>query len=259
MNKAFYALLAVAVFASCAETVTETYTIKGASSVSLLDGGKLYLQAFRDSSLKSIDSCDVIHGSFALSGSLDTTSIGQLFMEQRLTIPIVLEKGDINVTIDRTAQRVSGTPLNDLLYEYLDRHIQIINRGRELERRATQMLLEGYDEQEIESQLQAERAELPQQKDSLETHFIIENFDNVLGPFAFQMLTEEILQITGYPVKTPQIEEILSKATDAFKNNMYVSEYCKAADDIMARMKGELPEDDVPGGSMSPTPQTSQP
>lgn len=256
MNKAFHALLTAILLASCAETVTDTYTIKGASSVSFLDGSKLYLQAYRDSSLKSIDSCDVVHGSFSLNGPLDTTSLGQLFMEQRLTIPIVIEKGDISVTIDRTTQRVSGTPLNDLLYDYLDRHIQIINRGRELERRATQMLLEGYDEKDIERQLQAERAELPLQKDSLETHFIIENFDNVLGPFAFQMLTEEILQITGYPVMTPQIEEIMSKATDAFKRNTYVSVYCKAADDIMARMKGEVPDEGVPDGNMSPTPQT---
>ena len=234
MTRILPAFLLMALFASCSETISESYSIKGSS---VLPDGKLYLLAQRDSTVKSIDSCDVVHGSFMLNGRIDSTTIGQLIMEQFFAIPVVLEQGDIKVTIERTTKRVSGTMLNDQLYDYLDKHIQLINRSHELERRATQMLLEGYDEQEIRRQIQAEQAVLPRQKDSLETHFIVSNYDNVLGPFAFQMLTEEIMQVVGYPMMTPQLEEIMLKATDRFRTNDYVSGYCRAANDIMARIK----------------------
>ena len=79
---------------------------------------------------------------------------------------------------------------------------------------------------------------MPRLKDSLETQFIISNFDNVLGPYAFRMLTAEY----QYPMLTPQIEEIMSKATPKFKGDFYVSEYYRAAREIMARMKGEISE-----------------
>jgi len=73
------------------------------------------------------------------------------------------------------------------------------------------------------------------QIDSLETRFILENLDNVLGPCAFQMLTAGY----NYPVLTPQIEEIMSKATEKFKSDPYVSDYYKTAKEILARMRGE--------------------
>ena len=79
------------------------------------------------------------------------------------------------------------------------------------------------------------------QIDSLETHFILDNLNNVLGPCAFQMLTAGF----NYPVLTPQIEEIMSKATDKFKNDPYVFEYYKTAKEILARMKGEIESEPV--------------
>jgi hypothetical protein len=88
------------------------------------------------------------------------------------------------------------------------------------------------------------------QIDSVETHFILDNLDNVLGPCAFQMLTAGF----QYPVLTPQIEEIMGKASEKFKNDPYVRQYYKDAKDILARMKGEL--DDAPATAADPeTPQ----
>ena len=39
-----------------------------------------------------------------------------------------------------------------------------------------------------------------------------------------------------YPVLTPQIEEIMTKATPYFKNNAYVRNYMKAARENMEQM-----------------------
>ena len=56
--------------------------------------------------------CDVVHGQFAFHGTVDSTKIGQIFMDDiNLQFPVVIEKGDITVKLDNTQQRVSGTPL----------------------------------------------------------------------------------------------------------------------------------------------------
>ena len=220
MNRILYIFAVIAVITSCAES----YNIQGASSVSSLDGSKLYLKAVKNQELKSIDSCEVVHGKFKFSGILDTTFLASLFMDDQSIMPVVVEQGNIMIRIDDTSQKVSGSPLNELLYDFIDKHNQLDNRMNELGHRESQMLLDGIDERTINEQLSVELAVIARQEDSLVTHFIIDNFDNVLGPGVFMMMTSNY----RYPILTPQIEEIMSKATDAFKNDPYVSEYYRA-------------------------------
>ena len=198
MNKIFYAVVIIATLASCAES----YSIQGSSSVSSLDGSKLYLKTVKDQELKNLDSCDVVHGKFRFAGLLDTVKIANLYMDdQSLMMPVVVEKGEIEIRIDNTSRTVTGSPLNEKLYQFIQRHDQIGNELNELSHKQSQMLLEGIDEDVINRQLSAEAARLAQQEDSLVTNFIVENFDNVLGPGVFMMMTSGY----QYPVLTPQI------------------------------------------------------
>ena len=238
-NKVIYAVLTVAVMVTaCAEQTTELYNIQGSSSVSVLDGSKLYLRVLMGEEMKNIDSCEVVHGDFGFSGQLDSTRLALLAIRDG-GMPLVIEKGDIKVTIDKTGNKVSGTPLNEKLYDYIDKHIQLDNQRGELGHKEAQMILNGMDEQSIRQTLATENQRLLQQIDSLETGFILTNLDNVLGPCAFQMLTNGY----PYPVLTPQIEEIMGKATDRFKNDPYVKDYYSKAREILARMKGEIDND----------------
>ena len=206
MNKIIYLFLIIAVLTSCAES----YSIQGSSSVSSLDGSKLYLKTVKDQELKNMDSCDVVHGKFRFAGLLDTVRLATLYMdEQSLAMPVVVESGEIEIHIDNTGRSVTGSPLNDKLYQFINRHDQIGNELNELSHKQSQMLLEGIDEDVINRQLSVEAARLAQQEDSLVTNFIVENFDNVLGPGVFMMMTSGY----PYPVLTPQIEDIMSKAT----------------------------------------------
>lgn len=235
-NKFIYAILTVAIMVTaCAEQTTELYNIQGSSSVSVLDGSKLYLRVLVGEEMKNIDSCEVVHGDFGFSGQLDSTRLALLAIRDG-GMPLVIEKGDIKVTIDKTGNKVSGTPLNEKLYEYIDKHIQLDNQRGELGHKEAQMILNGMDEQSIRQTLATENQRLLQQIDSLETGFILTNLDNVLGPCAFQMLTNSY----PYPMLTPQIEEIMGKATDRFKNDPYVKDYYSKAREILARMKGEI-------------------
>lgn len=236
MNKVFYVFIIAATLTSCAES----YSIQGSSSVSSLDGSKLYLKTVKDQELKNIDSCDVVHGKFRFAGLLDTVKLANLYMDDEpLMMPVVIEKGEIEIHIDNTSRIVSGSPLNDKLYEFIHRHDQIGNELNELGHRQSQMLLEGIDEGLINRQLSAEAARLAQQEDSLVTNFIVDNFDNVLGPGVFMMMTGNY----QYPVLTPQIEDIMSKATKKFKEDPYVKQYYQTAQEIQARQNGLVEED----------------
>jgi hypothetical protein len=220
----------LAVLTSCAES----YNIQGSSSVSSLDGSKLYLKVVKGQQLVNLDSCEVVHGKFKFAGLLDTTLMASLFMDDQNIMPVVVEQGNIVIRIDDAAQKVSGSPLNELLYDFIDKHNQLDNRMNERGHRESQMLLDGIDEDIINRKLTAEAARLAQQEDSLVTNFIVENFDNVLGPGVFMMITSQY----RFPILTPQIEDIMSKATDKFKNDPYVRDYYQAAQENEARMNG---------------------
>jgi hypothetical protein len=138
--------------------------------------------------------------------------------------------------------------LNDKLYQFINRHDQIGNELNELSHKQSQMLLDGIDEEIINKKLSAEAARLAQQEDSLVTNFIVENFDNILGPGVFMMMTSGY----PYPVLTPQIEDIMSKATKKFKDDPYVKQYYQAANEIQARQNGLV--DETPQSSVAQPP-----
>jgi len=230
MSKILHILAVVAVFTSCAKS----YHVEGSSSISALDGSKLYLKAIKDGELKNIDSCDVVHGEFQFAGLLDTVRMVSLYMDDESIMPLVLEEGDIVVKIDNAFQSVSGTPMNDSLYKFIDKHNQLTNQMTELSHRQSQMLLDGIDEQLINRQLNSEAARITAEEDQLVTSFIVSNFDNVLGPGVFMMVTSQY----RFPVLTPQIEDIMSKASKKFKEDPYVKDYYQTAQENEQRMNG---------------------
>ena len=230
MHKILLAFATMALLASCANS----YNVQGSSSISSLDGSKLYLKAVKNNELKSIDSCDIVHGQFHFNGILDTVRMANLFMDDQSIMPVVLEEGEIVIKLDNAAQSVGGTPLNDKLYKFIDKHKQLDNRMSELSHKQSQMMLEGVDELTINEHLNAEAEKIAAEEDKLVTSFIVENFDNVLGPGVFMMITSGF----NVPVLTPQIEDIMSKATEKFKNDPYVKEYYQVASENMAKMQG---------------------
>lgn len=220
MKKIFYLMACVAALMSC----SEQYSIQGTSTLSVLDGSKLYLKVIKGEKMTVLDSCEVVHGQFRFSGQLDTTYMASLYMGERVVMPLVVENGNIQIRIEEAQQRVSGSPMNELLYDFLDRHNQLESQMMELPHRESRMLLDGISEEEISSTLSAELAMLTQQEDSLVYEFVVANFDNVLGPFVFVQMASSV----------PQVEHIMSQAPDAFKNHPMVSKFYKQVTEMTA-------------------------
>ena len=230
MKKILSAIVTVLVFTSC----STDYNVQGSSSVTSLDGSKLYLKTVQDQNLKSLDSCDVVHGKFQFSGVLDTVRIASIFMDDESIMPVVLEDGEITIQIDHAKQTVTGTALNDTLYKFIDLFNQLDNRMNELGHKQNQMILEGIDENIIMEEVGREADKLAAEREQLMTKAVTDNFNNVLGPYFFEMLTS----IYRYPVLTPQIEFIMSKASDKFKRDPYVRDYYETAQQNEKRMQG---------------------
>ncbi len=237
MNKILYAFLTVMALASCASQ----YDIKGTSNVSTLDGRMLYLKVLKNNELKNIDSCEVVHGQFSFNGVIDSVRMANIYMDDESVMPIVLENGNITIKLDNTQQIFSGTPLNDKLYKFMKKYEQLQNENAELVHKHDQAIMDGRDMNVVNQQLTAEAASIDQKLDDLVTSFVVENFDNVLGPGVFMMMTASY----QYPELTPWIEDIMSKATDNFKNDPYVKEYIETARKIQDMQNG-LAQPDMP-------------
>ncbi len=231
MNKVVYALLSILVLASCGST----FSINGSSSVSMLDGQKLYLKVYKDTALKNLDSCEVVHGQFQFSGSIDSVRVGNIFVGENIGIPVVLEGGEIEVKIDNTQESVTGTLLNEKLSEFRREFTQLQNQSADLVHRHDQAIMDGSDMEEVTVRLMAEDAAISQRMDTLVTNFVTENFDNVLGPYIFINICMNRYRV---PMLDAWVEYIMSKATDKFKNNSMVKEYYDAAQQNQNIMNG---------------------
>lgn len=245
MNKILYVILSALMLASCANT----YNIQGTSNVSTLDGRMLYLKVLKNNDFKKLDSCDVVHGQFQFSGSYDTVRLANIFMDDESVLPLVIENGDITIKIDNTQQTVSGTPLNDELFKFFNLYNQIKNQEAELLHTHDRAIMDGKDMNIVNQKLNEEAQRLSEQEDKLVTKFVTDNFDNVLGPGVFFMVTIG----NRYPELTPWIEDIWSKATDKFKNDPYVKDYYQKAQENEAIMNGMKTPDSTNPGMTSPT------
>ncbi len=230
MNKVLYAFLSILTFTSC----VNSYNITGTSNVSTLDGRMLYLKVLKNNEFKNIDSCDVVHGQFHFSGTYDSVRMANIFMDDESVLPLVIEDGDINIKIDDTQQTVSGTQLNYDLFKFFKKYNQLKNQQNELVHKHDQAIMNGRNMNMVNARLNAEGEHIAQQEDKLVTSFVTDNFDNVLGPGVFFMVTIGY----QYPELTPWIEDIMSKATDKFKNDPYVKDYYQKAQENQQIMNG---------------------
>lgn len=117
-------LLGVFLLGACSGSVKEqSYTIKGTLTDVDFEGKTVYLKDGIKGSI-TYDSIRVLHGKFVLTGRQDTTVVRELYVQENdsdvypLTVPVVLEPGEIRVTMGDTVS-VNNTPLNDALIEFL--------------------------------------------------------------------------------------------------------------------------------------------
>lgn len=207
---------------SCADQCN----IAGNSTVSSLDGRMLYLRTSCDGiSISSVDSCEVIHGRFRLYSNVDSIVVAQLYMGDESIMPVVLENGDLNVEVDHVWQRISGGPLNDRLYKFMQKKNRIENQQWELDQKCMRMIHEGHTPENIRRVITPKVEKLSDEVRRLETRFIKENYNNPLGPGYFIWLFSQY----PVPIITNQVNDIIQNAPNSFLDDPSVKNYIRRA------------------------------
>ena len=225
VNRVLPLLLLLVVFASC----SRKYKIEGSSSVTSLDGKMLFLKTLQNGEWVAIDSAEIIHGLFKLNGPADSVVMVTIYMDGEGIMPLVLEKGKIEVSISNSQLLAKGTPLNDKLYEFIDKRNTMEIKIEELERKEARMVLDGANLEDVHAQLAKEGETLINDMNAYVKQFIIDNFENVLGPSVFMMMCSAM----PYPVMTPQIEDIMRTAPQVFKESPLVKDFLSKAKENM--------------------------
>lgn len=201
--------------------------------MSRLDGKMLFVKVPQGNEMMSVDSAEVVHGFFRMKGEIDTAMIASLYMDDQSIMPLVMEKGNIDIQIDNARIIVKGTPLNERLYDFVAKKNALDDRAYEVERLESRMIMDGHAMDEVEQEIAKERDKLSKEMDDLVKWFIQENYENVLGPGVFIMLCNGF----PYPLMTPLIEELVENAPDSFKNHELVKQYVETARKNMEKME----------------------
>lgn len=217
---------------------SEQYNIAGNSSVPCLDGRMLYLRVSpndgniqkQEAAVFTLDSCKVVHGRFNFFGDVDSVMMAMLYTGNQCVMPIVIENGNLNIEVNNVAQRVSGGPLNEKLYSFFKKRNRLDNEMWELQQKAIRLMRNGHSPEEVQRKIGKKAQKLTERTEELETNFVKENYDNVLGPGFFMMLCSQYPS----PIMTYQISRIIEDAPPAFLNNPYVRSYMKQAQSRMA-------------------------
>lgn len=200
------------------------YNIDGNSTISGLDGQKLYLRTTAPNGMQQpvpLDSCEVVHGCFQFGGAVDSVLMAELCMGDEPMMPVVIENGTMFVQMDNMMQSVSGGPLNDRLNKFLVQHGRCERQLWDLNRRARNMIYEGKTIDQIVAVIDPLKSTLLTQMRGLEVKFIKENYNNVLGPGYFIRMCNNM----GLPTANDDILDILVDAPADFLNNPFISGY----------------------------------
>jgi len=203
------------------------YRIAGKSTVPVLDGKVLYLRTSTGNEVSAVafDSCQVVHGRFTFYGDVDTVCMARIYMGSESIMPVVLENGELFISVDNAGQRVTGGPLNDRLYKYLNQQKCLYNEWSELQTTYIKMVREGKAPEDILEKLGPRFKKNAEKSEKLETKFIIENAGNILGPNYFAYLCEQYPS----PILTEQINEILHAVPAGFLLLPFVRNYIREA------------------------------
>ena len=268
MNKILYALVILLALTSC----TKSYYIHGTSNISSLDGRQLYLKGGSGDSLITLDSCEVVHGNFSFKSTLDSVQVAQIYMDDmNLQFPIVLEEGDIQLKLDNTLLRVSGTPLNEKLNTFWTKFTQLRNQFIEIDHEEGVSIMNGHDEEATNARLIKKALLVYANIDKLFTAFVTNNFDNTLSTWGFLTRVSYDMTPNAYPIwmndylyanavsQLPSwVEFIMAKAPDVFKNNAAIKDFYEKFQRAQKEMNGmELPtQETMPNNSniAPPTP-----
>lgn len=183
----------------------------------------VYIYDFSED-LQPIDSAEIVHGNFKMSGDVDSTMMVVLYMDRRPLGIMVLESGNISVDVGNVDVKISGTELNDKLYSFTKKKMEYENVLSTLDSKLAKRVMEGADYDEVKDSLSMESERLVKEYDEHILNFIKSNYDNVLSAGVFLLMC-----YSTPPEALPESFYSLYKtAPESFRNNETIRKYVSA-------------------------------
>ena len=230
-----YKLLKYSLFAALVPLLASClgkYSLKG-STDGFYNGEQAYIKVDSGGVWHTVDSCDILHGCFEMSGEVDAPFLTSLFIGEEAIMPIIIESGDIVVNLSMRDANVSGTNLNDQLSRFIEDKDVFERRIMEIERRETALILDGHTAESAAAEVREAIAAVGDSMNLFVEKTIRDHYNTVLGPCIFQLLCSAM----PYPLMTKQVEGILADAPQSFKDNHFVKMFVAAAEENMQRMQ----------------------
>lgn len=230
-----YKLLKYSLFAALVPLLASCfgkYSLKG-STDGFYNGEQAYIKVDSGGVWHTVDSCDILHGCFEMSGEVDAPFLTSLFIGEEAIMPVIIESGDIVVNLSMRDANVSGTNLNDQLSRFIEDKDVFERRIMEIERRETALILDGHTAESAAAEVREAIAAVGDSMNLFVEKTIRDHYNTVLGPCIFQLLCSAM----PYPLMTKQVEGILADAPQSFKDNHFVKMFVAAAEENMRRMQ----------------------
>lgn len=216
MVRFFTLLMSAAMLVSCGDC----YHIDGKSSSSHFDGKMAYLRMLDDAGTV-VDSAEIVHGTFKMSGDVDSVMMLMLYMDDACIAPLVLEDGEMTVDISYADATVSGTHLNDSLYAFLRRKKGYDNEFSRMDSEIARQVLDGGNYDTVKEEVGNACDKLCSDYYGYIEDFITSNYDNVLSSGVFLL----ICRSTPVDVLPESFFSIFDDAPDTFKEQPALAGY----------------------------------
>ncbi len=107
------------VFSLLMTACNDQYSITGETYIPQLDAHPLTLRVREADHWNVLDTLKIVHKRFHVEGAADSARVAVIFWGDSPLTPVVLEPGNLKVTLRPGKFLVEGTPLNDKLYGFI--------------------------------------------------------------------------------------------------------------------------------------------
>lgn len=210
MMKKIVLLSALALFFIACQNKSE-YTISGSLTDNTYEGEKVYLEQWTDSIMVTVDSANIVDGTFTLKGETEKAVLRFITlgnMNNKARSMVMVEPGKIDITYD-SLFHISGSAINDKFTVFNLKQKDLTTKIRSLSDQYNSAMVDGTMSDTLDAELTSAYEQVANEAQTLSYDFIKDNIDNELGQYLFMT--------SSGMFDADQQKEILAKTTDEYK------------------------------------------
>ena len=198
---------------SLAASAQVNYTIKG--SATGMDGQTVYLNDAESGEAAAMDSVIISNNAFTFKGTQPKACFATVSAGRARTT-LILEDGTINVSLDKSSGKATGTPSNDILEACNEKINAFNNEYKALRKQASELKEEDKDKM---LELEKSWEDVSNRQTAVVKECINQNLNNIVGA--------QLLRRFESSLSSEEVTKILAAASPVMKENGYTQAVIK--------------------------------